>query len=221
MLPTTILGSSPSGVPSLVLDSQPFPESPVTDLQRQAVGLVQTRGHVRREVPFKLASGELSNDYVDGKRAVDTGERLMLVSRAVVELAKANGIDFNAVGGLTMGADALAHGVSIATGCAWFAVRKEPKPRGREKRVEGCELGSQSRVLLVDDVVSSGGSIRVAFEHVQESGAVVAGVIPMVDRGELGASWFAEQGVPYVALMTYRDLGIEPVGGSSLAAATR
>jgi orotate phosphoribosyltransferase len=198
-----------------------FPESSVTDLQRQAVALVQDRGYERREVPFKLASGQLSHDYVDGKYAVDTGERLMLVSRAVVELAEATGIDFDAVGGLTMGADALAHGVSIAKGCAWFAVRKEPKPRGREQWVEGCRLGEQSRVLLVDDVVSSGGSIQLAFERVQVTGAVVAGVIPMVDRGEQGAHWFAERGVPYVALMTYRDLGIEPVGGSALAAATR
>lgn len=192
----------------------------MTDLQRQAIDLVRARGYERREAPFKLASGESSHDYVDGKRAVDTGERLMLVSRAVVELAEANGIDFNAVGGLTMGADALAHGVSIAKECAWFAVRKEQKSRGLEKWVEGCKLDNQSRVLLVDDVVSSGGSIRVAFEHVRATGAVVAGVIPMVDRGELGAPWFAERRIPYVALMTYRDLEIKPVGGSALASAT-
>jgi orotate phosphoribosyltransferase len=193
----------------------------VTDLQRQAVDLVRSRGYERREIPFKLASGELSHDYVDGKFAVDTGERLLLVSRAVVELAEANGIDFNAVGGLTMGADALAHGVSIASGCAWFAVRKEPKARGREQWVEGGRLDTQSRVLLVDDVVSSGGSIQVAFKHVQDTGASVAGVIPMVDRGEHGGPWFAERGVPYFPLMTYHDLGIEPVGGSALSAATR
>jgi orotate phosphoribosyltransferase len=193
----------------------------VTDLRLQAIKLVQTLGYERREVPFKLASGESSHDYVDGKRAVGTGESLMLVSRAVVELAKATGIDFNAVGGLTMGADALAHGVSIASGCAWFAVRKEQKPRGLEKWVEGCKLDAQSRVLLVDDVVSSGGSIQVAYKHVRDTGAIVTGVIPMVDRGELGAPWFAEQDVPYFALMTYEDLGIEPVGGSAHATATR
>jgi orotate phosphoribosyltransferase len=192
----------------------------VTDLRLQAVKLVKKLGYERREVPFKLASGESSHDYVDGKRAVGTGESLMLVSRAVVELAKATGIDFNAVGGLTMGADALAHGVSIATGCAWFAVRKEQKPRGLEKWVEGCELDAKSRVLLVDDVVSSGGSIQLAYEHVRDTGAIVTGVIPMVDRGELGAPWFAEQDVPYVALMTYEDLGIEPVGGSEHATET-
>jgi orotate phosphoribosyltransferase len=193
----------------------------VTDLQRQAIDLVRSRGYERRDVSFKLASGELSHDYVDGKRALDTGERLLLVSRAVVELAEATGIDFNAVGGLTMGADALAHGVAIASGCAWFAVRKEQKPRGLEKWVEGCTLDAQSRVLLVDDVVSSGGSIQVAFKHVRETGATVAGVIPMVDRGELGAPWFAARDVAYIALMTYQDLGIEPVGGSAFVAATR
>jgi len=191
----------------------------VTDLQRQAVELVRSRGYERRAEPFRLASGELSHDYVDGKHAVDSGESLMVVSRAVAELAAATGIDFNAVGGLTMGADALAIGVCIAAGCDWFSVRKEQKSRGHEQWVEGCRLDAQSRVLLVEDVVSSGGSIQVAFKHVRDTGAVVAGVIPMVDRGELGAPWFAERGVPYVALMTYRDLGIEPVGGS-LAAST-
>jgi orotate phosphoribosyltransferase len=85
----------------------------VSDLQQQAVALVRRRGYERREEPFKLASGQTSQDYIDGKRAVDTGQALMLVSRAVVELAQRHGIVFDAVGGLTMGAEALVHGVAI------------------------------------------------------------------------------------------------------------
>lgn len=176
-----------------------------------AFDLIATRGHERRAEPFKLASGQLSHDYIDGKYAVDTGERLTIVSRAVAELAAAHGIEFDAVGGLTMGADPLAHGVAMVTGKAWFSVRKEQKQRGREQWIEGTRLEPGTRVLLVDDVISTGGSTEIALERVVAAGAVVTGVIPMVDRGDIAAKRFAQRNVPFVALVTYRDLEIEPV----------
>nr|WP_090340480.1 orotate phosphoribosyltransferase [Mycolicibacterium malmesburyense]CRL69796.1 orotate phosphoribosyltransferase [Mycolicibacterium malmesburyense] len=176
-----------------------------------AFDLIATRGHERREEPFRLASGQLSHDYIDGKFAIDTGERLTIVSRAVAELAESRGIEFDAVGGLTMGADPLAHGVAMVTGKAWFSVRKEQKKRGREQWIEGTRLEAGTRVLLVDDVISTGGSTEIAFDRVTDVGAVVTGVIPMVDRGDIAAKRFAARGVPFAALVTYRDLGIEPV----------
>ncbi len=103
--------------------------------------LIRTRGYEHRDEPFKLASGQLSHDYIDGKFAVDTGERLAIVSRAVADLAAQHGIEFDAVGGLTMGADPLSHGVAMVTGKAWFSVRKEQKQRGREQWIEGTRLG--------------------------------------------------------------------------------
>ncbi|MDQ2637185.1 MAG: orotate phosphoribosyltransferase [Actinomycetota bacterium] len=188
--------SSPSGRP---------------DTWQAAFDLISTRGYEHRAEPFKLASGQLSHDYIDGKYAIDTGERLSIVSRAVADLATGHGIEFDAVGGLTMGADPLAHGVAMVTGKAWFSVRKEQKQRGREQWIEGTRLQPGTRVLLVDDVISTGGSTEVAFDRVTAVGAVVAGVIPMVDRGDIAAKRFAKRGVPFVALVTYRDLGIEPV----------
>src|SRR6476659_5824354 len=176
-----------------------------------AFELIRTRGHERRDEPFRLASGQLSHDYIDGKYAVDTGERLSVVSRAVAELAAANGIEFDAVGGLTMGADPLAHGVAMVTGKAWFSVRKEQKQRGREQWSEGTRLEPGTRVLLVDDVISTGGSTEKAYERVTAVGAVVTGVIPMVDRGDVATKRFAARNVPFAALVTYKDLGIEPV----------
>ena len=122
-----------------------------SEVWQAAFDLIRTRGHERRDEPFKLASGQLSHDYIDGKYAVDTGERLAIVSRAVAELAAASGIEFDAVGGLTMGADPLSHGVAMVTGKAWFSVRKEQKQRGREQWVEGTRLEPGTRVLLVDD----------------------------------------------------------------------
>jgi orotate phosphoribosyltransferase len=181
------------------------------DTWQAAFDLIRTRGYEHREEPFRLASGQLSHDYIDGKYAVDTGERLAIVSRAVADLAEMNGIEYDAVGGLTMGADPLAHGVAMVTGKAWFSVRKEQKQRGREQWIEGTRLQPGMRVLLVDDVISTGGSTEKAFERVTEAGAVVTGVIPMVDRGDVATKRFAQRGVPFVALVTYRDLGIEPV----------
>ena len=159
------------------------------------------RGHEHRDVPFKLASGQTSQHYIDGKHAVDTGARLAVVSQAVVDLAAENKIEFDAVGDLTMGADALAHGVAMVTGKAWFSVRKEPKSRGLEQFIEGFRLRDHpgTRVLLVEDVVEHGGSVRKAYDRSIEAGAVVTGVIPMVDRGEVAARTFADL------------LGIEPI----------
>lgn len=181
------------------------------DSWHAAFDLIRTRGYERRTEPFTLASGQLSHDYIDGKYAVDTGERLTLVSRAVADLAQRSGMEFDAVGGLTMGADPLAHGVAMVTGKAWFSVRKEQKQRGREQWVEGTRLAPGTRVLLVDDVISTGGSTEIAFERVTALGAVVTGVIPMVDRGDVATGRFAARGVPFAALVTYRDLGIDPV----------
>ena len=183
----------------------------MTDLRAKALELVRTRGYERRDEPFRLASGALSHDYVDAKYAVDTGDRLRVVSEAVVELAAELGINFDAVGGLTMGADALTHGVSMVSGCMWFTVRKEPKPRGRTQWIEGGRLGPENRILLVEDVVTTGGSVLKAFDVVAATGATVAGVITLVDRGAGGQALFGARGVPYGALVTYRDLGIEPI----------
>ena len=176
-----------------------------------AFDLIRTRGYEHREEPFRLASGQLSHDYVDGKNAIDTGSRLTTVSTAVVELAALHGIEFDAVGGLTMGADPLAHGIAMVADKAWFSVRKEQKTRGREQWVEGHRLQPGTRVLLVDDVISTGGSTELALERIAPLGVEVVGVIPMVDRGDVATGRFAKRGVPFVALVTYRDLGIEPI----------
>lgn len=181
-----------------------------------AFDLVKNRGYQRRDEPFMLASGQMSHDYIDGKYAVDYGDNLALVATAVIDLAAAEGIKFDAVGGLTMGADPLAIAISIIGHKRWFSVRKQRKERGRNQWVEGTRFdpNEETQVLLVDDVVSSGASIMQAFDHVRDDGGIVAGVIPMVDRGDVAAKLFAEAGVPYRPLITYGDLGIDPVNGS-------
>lgn len=169
------------------------------------------RGLLRLDEPVVLASGELSRDFIDGKAALSSGSDLAEACQAMIDAV--DGIEFDAVGGLTMGADQFAHGVAMLAAKQWFVVRKEPKGRGTNKLVEGAAIDEGTRVLLVDDVVTTGGSIQKAYAAVEAVGARVVAASTLVDRGDIGKQFFEENATPYFPLVTYRDLGIEPVGG--------
>ena len=190
----------------------------MSTLRSQLVEIVREHGLLRLAEPVQLASGEMSQDFVDGKAALARGEDLELACRVLVETV--GDLEFDAVGGLTMGADQFAHVVAVLAKTDWFVVRKEPKGRGTDKLVEGAKVGPGTRVLLVDDAVTTGGSIQKAHDAITALGATVVGAVTLVDRGEVAAPYFEEKGIPYWALVTYRDLGIEPVGGD-LGAAMR
>jgi orotate phosphoribosyltransferase len=187
------------------------PERALTSLRQQVIEIVRTRGLLRLPEPVVLASGELSRDFIDGKAALARGADLKLACEALLE--SLGEIDFDAVGGLTMGADQFAHVVAVLTDRDWFVVRKEPKGRGTNKLVEGAQVGAGTRVLLVDDVVTTGGSIHKAYDAISALGATVVAAVTLVDRGEVAARFFREQAIPYFPLVTYGDLGIEPLGG--------
>jgi orotate phosphoribosyltransferase len=170
--------------------------------------LVRRTGYERRQERFQLSSGGWSHDYVDGKFAVATGAALAQASRAVIDLV---GGAFDAVGGPTMGADAIAHGVALLAGCSWFSVRKEPKGHGRAAWVEGARLSPGDRVVMVEDVVSTGASLLRAAEKVTDLGAQVVAATALLDRSPQVARRFEEAGVRWVPLLTWADLGIEPL----------
>jgi orotate phosphoribosyltransferase len=184
----------------------------VTELQERLLAIIVEQGHQKLEEPVRLSSGELSSHFVDAKRALARGSDLSLACQALLEPVAHAGIEFDAVGGLTLGADQFAHGAAIVGDKDWFVVRKERKGRGTNKLVEGTELRAGVRVLLVDDVVTTGGSIRQAYEGIGETGAEVVAAVTVVDRGDDAAQFFAGVGVPYFPVLTYRDLGIPPVG---------
>lgn len=180
--------------------------------------MVKDHGLLRFSEPRELASGELSCDFVDAKRALARGRDLRLACQVIVESMELHGIRFTAVGGLTLGADHFAHGIATYLGDdhEWFVVRKQAKGRGTNELVEGARLSNASRVLLVDDTVTTGGSIQKAYHQVLSTGAEVAAAVTLVDRGEVARKFFDSIGVTYLPVFTYRDLGIEPVGGSGL-----
>lgn len=178
----------------------------------QVVALIKERGHERREEPFQLSAGETSYDYIDGKRAIASGADLRLVCEAILTLAGELGVSFDAVGGLTMGADPLAIGVAAVSDASWFSVRKANKKHGKQKLVEGCELRPGMSVLAVDDVVSTGASIAQAIDAIEAAGAHVVLAVTLVDRGEAARELMEDRGIRYAPLATYRDLDIPPVG---------
>ncbi len=166
----------------------------------------------RLSEPVRLASGEMSRDFIDAKVAVDDPDDLELVGRAMVAAAQDANVEFDAVGGLVLGAVPFTFAVAGAARCKWFLIRKEPKGRGTNRWVEGARITPGMRVVLVEDVVTTGGSIRDAYERVGIEGGNVVFATTLVDRGDQAAGFFEGVGVPYVAMVTYRDLGIEPVG---------
>ncbi|CAN5843120.1 orotate phosphoribosyltransferase [soil metagenome] len=182
------------------------------ELRSELAQVILDFGYERREEPFQLSSGGASHDYIDAKRAIAKGSRFGLVAEAILALAAKHEVTFDAAGGMTMGADPIGVAVCMLTDTEWFSVRKASKGHGRQRRIEGKEFGPGVRALLVDDVITSGRSILDALEALREVDAKVVLATTLVDRGDVAKGAFEERGVLYEPLLTYRDLGIDPVG---------
>ena len=164
---------------------------------------------------FTLASGRVSHYYVDGRKLTLSAEGAALIGAGVLGvLGKEFVVD--SIGGLTLGADPIVGAtLALAAGAGLghlrgFLVRKEAKGHGTGKLVEG-PLEPGSRVAIVDDVATTGGSSLQAVQAAQAMGCKVVVVIAVLDRLEGAAAAFADQGLPFRALLTIRDLGVEPL----------
>jgi len=138
----------------------------------------------------------------------------MLVGRAILERFKTLPRIPDAVGGMSIGADPITGAVVTMAGVAGtplkgFLIRKEPKDHGTKRYVEGPVEPGQ-RVVIVEDVTTTGGSSLVAIDRAQEFGLVVDRVITVIDRLAGAEAAFAARGIPFESLVTIRDLGIEP-----------
>lgn len=165
---------------------------------------LQTHALVLGEVV--LTSGATAQYYVDAKRAI----LLPAGFRALSELVAGHARDLGAtaVGGMTMGADpiacaALAGGADVKA----FFVRKDAKQHGLARRVEGPFLTDADRCLVVEDVVTTGGSTLAAIEALHAEGRTIVGVVAVLDRLAGGGDRIAEAaGAPYIALATIDDV---------------
>ncbi|MBV8951216.1 MAG: orotate phosphoribosyltransferase [Actinobacteria bacterium] len=165
------------------------------------------REHAIRTGEFVLASGRKSEWYVDGRLVTFRGDCVHIVGRAVMEALDAAGApQFDAVGGLAIGADPVTVAVAAASGARGFAVRKEAKDHGVGGRIAG-PLQRDDRVLVVDDTVTSGGSLLQAIDAVHGFGCTIVAAAALLDRGGELALRLEEIGVPYVPVLTAVDLG--------------
>ena len=161
------------------------------------------RGHV------VLSSGKEADYYVDLRRVTLDGEAAPVVGRVMLDVTE--GLDYDAVGGLTLGADPVAAAMLHAAAARGrrldaFVVRKAGKAHGLQRRIEGPDVTGR-RVLAVEDTSTTGGSVLTAVEALREAGAQVVGVATVVERGAAPAIEAA--GLRYVSAYTAADLGLE------------
>jgi orotate phosphoribosyltransferase len=155
-----------------------------------------------------LSSGKEADYYVDLRRITLDSVAAPLVGEVMLELTK--DLDFDAVGGLTLGADPVATAmmhVAARNGRTLdsFVVRKEGKAHGLQRRIEGPDVAGK-RVLAVEDTSTTGGSVLTAVEALKEAGAIVVGVAVIVERGAEQA--IKDAGYKYYAAYSLKDLGL-------------
>ena len=177
---------------------------------QKLVDIVYKTSYEYRDEPFKLASGSLSNHYVDCKRALSYAEARLLLGELMLDAA--GNIEFDAVGGLELGAYPIGVAVSDAAhriqqrDVRSFIIRKAPKSHGMQKLVEGSVF-PDDKVLIVDDVITRGDSIIKAIHSSRQEGFTVVGVVAIVDRKQDdGRKNIQDEGVWVRAIMTLDDL---------------
>ncbi|HEX6469806.1 MAG TPA: orotate phosphoribosyltransferase [Streptosporangiaceae bacterium] len=155
---------------------------------------------------FVLSSGRRASWYVDLRRITLDGHAAPLVGRVMLDLTA--GLDYDAVGGLTLGADPVAAAMLHAAAARGrrldaFIVRKAGKAHGLQRRVEGPDVAGR-RVLAVDDTSTTGGSVLTAVAALREAGAEIAGVATIVERG--ARDRVVAEGLEYRAAFGIDDL---------------
>ena len=166
--------------------------------------------HALRFGDFTLASGKKASYYLDCRKLTLDSEGANVIAAGILELIADDFPD--AVGGMAIGADPITAAVIT---CAWqqnnplkgFIVRKEAKAHGTGQQVEGPVEPGQSAVMM-EDVVTTGGSSLRAIEHAREFGLKVDRIIAIVDRGEKSADIFESVGVEFQSLLHVNDLGV-------------
>ena len=160
---------------------------------------------------FTLASGKKAKFYLDCRKLTLDSQGVKLVAEGILEQLSDNWPD--AVGGMAIGADPITAAVITMAAVhdrqlKGFIVRKEAKQHGTGKAVEG-PVSPGDRVVIVEDVVTTGGSSIKAIDRVEEFGLKVDCVIAIIDRLAGGRETFQTRGIPFQSLLTIADFGID------------
>ena len=161
---------------------------------------------------FVLSSGQRSTYYIDARKTTMSAEGQALIGPVALQAIRDAGWNPESVGGLTMGADPIAYSIARASVdepplIQAFSVRKEAKGHGTRRQIEG-NFSPGARVVVIEDVITSGGSALRAIEAVRAEGARVLGVLALVDRGQGGRTAIETAGVGVVSITTTTNLGI-------------
>ena len=168
---------------------------------------------------FTLASGKKSNYYLDCRLTTLDAEGALLTGYCILELLDEMGIKPDAIGGLSMGADPVVSAAIVVSALEkrpvqGFLVRKEAKDHGRKKQIEGMERTQGKRVVIVDDVCTTGGSTLEAIAAAQREGCEVVAVVSIVDREE-GGSEMLRAKYNYRSVFTARELLADSASAST------
>jgi orotate phosphoribosyltransferase len=159
---------------------------------------------------FTLASGKQSTFYIDARLTTMSPEGLSIIGPLGVATIRKTGWDVDAIGGLTLGADPISYAISYASAASdhpfrAFTVRKEAKAHGTGKLIEG-PLRPGDRVVVIEDVITTGESALRAIEAVRNAKASVSGLMALVDREEGGRQAIEKAGVAVVSLVTASEI---------------
>jgi orotate phosphoribosyltransferase len=159
-----------------------------------------------RHGDFVLSSGKRSSYYIDCRLSTMSAEGMVLIGRMGLAAIRRAGWAPQAVGGLTLGADPVAYAIAAASHGTEleidaFSVRKEPKAHGTGQQIEG-NFSAGDAVVVVEDVITSGGSAQRAIGAVEAAGGKVVGVLAVVDREEGGRGVLEATGVSVMVLTT-------------------
>ena len=176
-------------------------------MKKELLDLIIRDAFVKK--PVKLSSGKMSNFYIDVRRCSLAGRGLYLISHLIWEMIKDDNIE--AIGGLTLGADPIVAGVCVAAAqnhknIKGFLVRKTPKEHGERRLIEGPDIAAGSRVVIVDDVATSGSSVIKAVEAAGACGFTVLKAIVVMDREEGARENLSKLSCPLFSIFTRKDL---------------
>ncbi len=162
------------------------------------------RGH------FILASGRESGFYIDARLTTMSPEGLSVIGRLGLSVLRQSGWRVDSIGGLTLGADPISYAISYASSTSSqplraFTVRKETKTHGTGKLIEG-PFRASDHAVIIEDVITTGGSALRAIEVVRAAGGTVSGVLAIVDRQEGGRETLESKGVAVIALTTAGEI---------------
>ena len=176
--------------------------------RRQLIEILARRS--ARRGNFTLASGKQSSFYIDCRLTTMSPEGLSSVGPLGLATIREHGWDPDSIGGLTLGADPVSYAISYASAqekkpVRAFTVRKEAKAHGTGKLIEG-PFEASDRVVVIEDVITTGGSALKAIEVIRATGATILGVLAVVDREEGGREAIEAAGVPVASIARVSEI---------------